>query len=143
MGATARALCAGRSLAEEPQGISVPQSYTNGPGCHVVAGTTREGVGVAIKAISKFTVQPGGRDEFVSLFESLVSQHISSLRAAGCLDSTLYTVVDEPDMAVEIADWESADARDVMMQSEAMAAFAPLFMLLSAPPSATVVNPLH
>jgi quinol monooxygenase YgiN len=98
---------------------------------------------VPIKAIAKFTVQPGRRDEFVSLFERLVSQHRASLRAAGCSDSTLYTVVDEPDMAVEIADRDSAEARDAMMQSDAMAAFAPLFELLAAPFSATVVNPLH
>lgn len=98
---------------------------------------------MAIKAISTFTLQPGRRDEFAGLFESLVSQHLSSLRAAGCSGTTLYTVADEPDMAVEIADWESADARDAMMQSETMAAFAPLFELVAAPPSATVVNPLH
>ena len=107
------------------------------------AGMREKGVGVAIKAISKFTVRPGRRDEFVSLFESLVSLHMSSMRAAGCSDSTLYTVADDSDTAVEIADWESADARDAMMQSDAMAAFAPLFELLAAPPSATVVNPLH
>ena len=29
-------------------------------------------------------------------------------------------MVNEPDMAVEIADWESADARDAMMLSDAM-----------------------
>ena len=98
---------------------------------------------MAIKAIVKFTVQPGRRDEFVSLFESLLSQHMSTMRAAGCVDSTLYTVVDEPDLAVEIADWESAEARDAAAQSEAMAAFAPLFELLAAPFSATVVNPLR
>ena len=46
-------------------------------------------------------------------------------------------------MAVERADWESADARDAMMQSDAMAAFAPLFELLAAPPRAIVVTPLH
>ena len=95
------------------------------------------------KAISKFTVQPGRRDEFATLFEYLVSQHISSLRAAGCSGTTLYAVAGEADMAIEIADWESADARDAMMQTEAMAGFAPLFELLAAPPSATVVNPLH
>jgi quinol monooxygenase YgiN len=98
---------------------------------------------VAIKAISTFTVQPGRRDEFVSRFETLVSQHLSILHAAGCSGTTLHTVVDEPDMAVEIADWGSADARDAMMQSDAMAAFAPLFELLAAPPSATVVKPLR
>lgn len=98
---------------------------------------------MTIKAISEFTVQPGRRAEFVSMFESLVSQHLSSLRAAGCSDSTLYTVLDQPDMAVEIADWESGEARDAMMQSDAMAAFAPLFELLAAPPDATVISPVQ
>jgi quinol monooxygenase YgiN len=97
---------------------------------------------VAIKSIVEFTVHPGRRDEFVSLFESLVAQHMSSMRAAGCMASTLYAVVDDSERAVEIAEWESAEARDAMMQSEAMGAFAPLFELLAAPFSATVVTPL-
>ena len=98
---------------------------------------------MAIKSIVEFTFQPGRRDEFVRLFESLVAQHMSSMRAAGCLATTLYAVVDDPDRVVEIADWESAEARDAMQQSEAMGAFAPLFELLAAPFSATVVKPLH
>ena len=96
---------------------------------------------MVIKAISVFTVQPARRQEFLSLFESLVAQHQSSIRAAGCSASTLFAVVDDPDKAVEISDWESAEARDAMAQSEAMAAFAPLFEMLAAPPSVTVVNP--
>jgi quinol monooxygenase YgiN len=95
---------------------------------------------VGVKAISTFTVQPGRRREFVTQFASLASQHLASLRAAGCLDSTLYAAIDDPDTAIEIADWESADARDAMMQSETMAAFAPIFELLAAPPSATIIN---
>ena len=43
-----------------------------------------------------------------------------------------YAIIDE--MAVEISDWESAEARERMMQSQAMHAFAPLFELLAAPP---------
>ena len=99
---------------------------------------------MAIKSIVEFTIQPGRRDEFVTtLLESLVAQHTSSIRVAGCLATTLYAVVDDPERAVEIADWESAKARDAMLQSEAMGAFAPLFELLAAPFSATVVKPLH
>lgn len=77
------------------------------------------------------------------LFESLVAQHLESMRAAGCDSATIYVVVDDPDRAVEISEWESAEARERMMQSEAMSAFAPLFELLAAPPSATVVGQLH
>ena len=89
-------------------------------------------------AISEFAIQPGRRDEFVRLFESLVAQHFEDMRAAGCHSSTLYVVVDDPDKAVEISDWDSAEARERMGQSEAMGAFAPLFELVAAPPSATV-----
>lgn len=98
---------------------------------------------MAIKSISEFTIQPGRRDEFVSLFERLVEQNLWAVHAAGCSGTTLYAVVDDPDKAVEIADWESAKARDAAQQDEAWAAFAPLFELLAGPPSSTVVEPLH
>ena len=113
------------------------------PGYATPRGHGEERIGVAIKSITEFTVQPGRRDEFVSLFESLVAQHMSSMREAGCLATTLYAVVDDPDRVVEIADWESAEARDAMSHSEATGAFAPMFDLLAAPFSATVVKPLH
>jgi quinol monooxygenase YgiN len=96
-----------------------------------------------VKAISEFAIQPGRRDEFVRLFESLVAQHFEPMRAAGCHSATVYVVVDDPDKAVEISDWDSAETRERMMQSEAMGAFAPLFELVAAPPSATVVEQLH
>ena len=98
---------------------------------------------MAVKAISELTIQPDRRDEFVRLFESLVAQHFESMRAAGCHRATIYVVVDDPDKAVEISEWESAEARERIMQSEVMGAFAPLFELLAAPPSATVVEQLH
>lgn len=98
---------------------------------------------MAIKSITEFTIQPGRRDEFVSLFESLVAQNLSTVRDAGCSEVTLCRVVDDPDKAVEIADWESGQARDAAMQSEAFGVFAPMFELLAGPISATVVEPLH
>jgi quinol monooxygenase YgiN len=98
---------------------------------------------VAIKSITEFTIQPGRRDEFVSLFESLLAQNLSTVRDAGCSEATICAVVDDPDKAVEIADWESGQARDAAMQSEAFGVFAPLFELLAGPVSATVVEPLH
>ena len=56
------------------------------------------------------------------------------MRVAGCHSATIYVVVDDPDKAVEISEWESAEARERTMQSEAMGAFAPLFELLAVPP---------
>ena len=43
---------------------------------------------------------------------------------------------------IEIAEWDSAEARDAVMQSDAMAAYAPVFEMLAAPFSATVVTAL-
>ena len=98
---------------------------------------------MAVKAISEFTIQPGRRDEFVRLFESLVATHFEPVRAAGCHSTTVYVVVDDPDKAVEISEWESSEAREGTKHNEAaMAAFAPLFELVAAPPRATVVEQL-
>jgi quinol monooxygenase YgiN len=98
---------------------------------------------MAVKAISEFAIQPGRRDEFVRLFEKLVAQHLEDLRMVGCHGTNLYVVVDDPDKAVEIADWDSAEARERMLQSETAGAFAPLFELVAAPPGATVVEQSH
>jgi quinol monooxygenase YgiN len=98
---------------------------------------------MAIKSITEFTIQPGRRDEFVSLFKSLVAQNLSTMHDAGCSEASLFAVVDDPDKAVEIADWKSNQARDAAMQGEALGVFAPLFELLAGPISATVVEPLH
>lgn len=98
---------------------------------------------MTVKAISEFTIQPDRRDEFVRLFESLIAQHFDPLRAAGCQSTTIYAVIDDPDRAVEISEWVSAEARERMMHSEAMGVFAPLFELVAAPPKATVVEELH
>jgi quinol monooxygenase YgiN len=92
-----------------------------------------------VKAISEFAIKPGRRDEFVRLFESLVPRHFDAMRAAGCHSATIYVVVGEPDKAIEISEWESAEAREAIMRSDAMRAFAPLFELLTAPPAATLI----
>lgn len=97
---------------------------------------------MAIKAIVELTVQPGRRDEFVTLLDGM-AQHSSPMHAAGWHGSTLHAVVDGPDKIIEISEWDSAEARNAAMQSEAMGAFAPVFELLAAPFSATVVTELH
>jgi quinol monooxygenase YgiN len=79
----------------------------------------------------------------VRLFEGLVAQYFEPLRATGCHSTTIYVVIDDPNRAVEISEWESAEARERMMHSAAMGAFAHLFELVAAPPNATVVEQLH
>src|SRR5512145_1155919 len=96
---------------------------------------------VAIKVIVELQAKPGRRAELKSLLESMVAQHGPSQR--GYLGSTRYEVLDNPDMLIEIADWESAEARVAHMQeSAATGVYAPLSELLAAPFSAKVIRQL-
>jgi quinol monooxygenase YgiN len=96
---------------------------------------------VAIKVIVELQAKPGRRDELKSLMESMVANQGSSQH--GFLGSTRYEVLDNPDMLVEIADWESAEARVAHMQeSAATNAYAPVLEMLAAPFRATVIRQL-
>jgi quinol monooxygenase YgiN len=97
---------------------------------------------MGVKVIVELTLQPGRRSEFVSQYEVLVEQYGSGMRAAGWLASEMYAVVDAPDTLIEIAEWESAEAREAVMAGDLMGNFAPLFEMLAAPFEATVVEPL-
>ena len=96
---------------------------------------------MGIKVIVELQAKPGQRAELKTLLESIVAQHGPSLR--GFLGSTRYQVLDNPDLLIEIADWESAEARVAHMQeSAATGAYAPLLEMLAAPFRATVIRPL-
>jgi quinol monooxygenase YgiN len=96
---------------------------------------------VAIKVIVELRAKPGRRAELSSLLESMVANHGPSQR--GFLGSTRYEVLDDPDTLIEIADWESAEARVAHMEeSAAIGAYAPLIELLAALFRATVIRPL-
>lgn len=94
-----------------------------------------------IKVIVELQAKPGKRTELKNLLESIVSKNGPG--AAGFLGSTRYEVLDNPNILIEIAEWESVDARATHMQ-EAMAsgAYAPLSELLAAPFRATVISQL-
>ena len=94
-----------------------------------------------IKVIVELQAKPGKRAELKSLLESIVAKEGPSQR--GFLGSTRYEVLDNPDMLVEIADWESAEARLAHMQeAAATGVYAPLLELLAAPFRATVIRQL-
>jgi quinol monooxygenase YgiN len=96
---------------------------------------------VAIKVIVELQAKPGRRAELSSLLESIVANQGASQR--GFLGSTRYEVLDNPDSLIEIADWESAEARTAHMEeSAATGAYAPLIELLAAPFRATVIRQL-
>jgi quinol monooxygenase YgiN len=96
---------------------------------------------MAITVIVELLAKPGGRDELERLLASLVANEGSS--QLGFLGSRRYEVLDNPDMLVEIADWESAEARQAHMEEAAASgAYAPLIELLAAPFRATVIRQL-
>ena len=68
---------------------------------------------VAIKVIVELQAKPGRRDELSSLLERIIATEGPSQH--GFLGSTRYEVLENPDVLVEIADWESAEAREVHM----------------------------
>lgn len=97
---------------------------------------------MAIKVIVELKAHPGKRDELQSQLEIMTAHQAPN--SAGFLGSTRFEVLDDPDMLVEIADWESAEARDAHMQeASATGAYAPLFELLAAPFRATVLSQLR
>jgi quinol monooxygenase YgiN len=86
---------------------------------------------VAIKVIVELQAKPGRRAELKSLLESMVAELGPSQR--GFLGSTRYEVLDDPDMLIEIAEWESAEARVAHIEeSAATGAYAPLLEMLAA-----------
>lgn len=96
---------------------------------------------MAIKVIVELQAKPGKRAELKSLLESIVANHGPGQR--GFLGSTRYEVLDNPDMLVEIADWESAEARVAHMQeAAATGVYAPLLEMLAAPFRATIIRQL-
>lgn len=96
---------------------------------------------MAIKVIVELKAKPGRRDELKRLLESLIATQGQDQQ--GFLGSTRYEVLEDPDTLVEIADWESAQARETHMQeAAATGAYAPLLELLAAPFRATVIKAL-
>lgn len=94
-----------------------------------------------IRAIVELTAKPGRRDELRSMIEGIVATQGPNM--PGYLGGELYEVIGDPDGLVEIADWESAEAREALLADAAtMEGMAPLFALLAAPFRATVVNRL-
>ena len=96
---------------------------------------------MAIKVIVELKAKPGQRDELRRVFERMLAEQEPSL--SGFLGSARYEVLDDPDTLVEIADWESAAARDAhMKESAATNAYAPLLQLVATPFRATVIQQL-
>ena len=96
---------------------------------------------MANKVIVELQAKPGKRAELKNLLESVAATLGPS--SPGFLGSTRYEVLDNPNILVEIADWESAEVRAAAMQ-DAMAsgAYAPLVEVLAVPFRVTVIRQL-
>jgi quinol monooxygenase YgiN len=96
---------------------------------------------MTIRVIVELQAKPGQRDELKHVLESLIATQGPG--QDGFLGSTRYGVLADPDVLVEIADWESAEARDAhMKEAAATGAYAPLLELLAAPFRVTVISQL-
>jgi quinol monooxygenase YgiN len=111
------------------------------PARHCVLGHVQENDRMAIKVIVELRARPGRRDQLQSLLENMIATQGSNQH--GFLGSTRYEVLDDADLLVEIADWESAEARMAHMQEAvATGAYKPLLELLAAPFRVTAIRRL-
>jgi len=96
---------------------------------------------VSIKVIVELQAKPGKRAEVKNLLESVAAS--LGPGTPGFLGSMRYEVLDNPDVVVEIAEWESAQVRVTAMQ-EAIAGgvYSPLVELLVAPFRPIVIRAL-
>jgi quinol monooxygenase YgiN len=94
---------------------------------------------MAVKVIVELKAKPGRRDELRSLIEQLAARD----RPSGYHGSTYYESLDDPDLLIDIADWESPEARTAHL-AKAMAAgsYGPVLELLAGPFRATVIRRL-
>lgn len=96
---------------------------------------------MAITVIVELQAVSGLRDELGRLIRSIIAAE--GQQTHGFLGSTQYEVVDDPDMLVEIAEWESAEARAMhMADAAARGTYAPLLELLAAPFRARIIREL-
>jgi quinol monooxygenase YgiN len=96
---------------------------------------------VTISVIVELQARPGRRDDLKHLLDTMVAEHGPS--HSGFLGSRRYEVLDDPDKLIEIADWQSAEARQAHMEeAAATGTYAPLIEILAAPFTATVIRQL-
>ncbi|MGR0219635.1 putative quinol monooxygenase [Agromyces sp. ZXT2-6] len=96
---------------------------------------------MAIKVIIEMKARPGDRGELKRLLDDIVASQGRDRR--GFLGSTRYEVLDDPDMLVEIADWDSIEARmEHLEEAMATGVFDPLAELMAEPFRVTVISPL-
>jgi quinol monooxygenase YgiN len=91
---------------------------------------------VAVKVIVELKAKRGRRDELRALIEQLATRD----RPSGYHGSTYYESLDDPDLLIDIADWESPEARMThLAKATAAGTYGPVLELLAGPLRATVI----
>jgi quinol monooxygenase YgiN len=93
---------------------------------------------MAIKVIVELQAKPGKRTELKNLLKSVAAT--LGPGEPGFLGSTRYEVLDNPDIVIEIADWESAEVRAAAMQQAMASGACTSGETLAAPFRATVIR---
>jgi quinol monooxygenase YgiN len=94
---------------------------------------------MAVTVIVELKAKPGRRDEMRSLIEQLATRE----RPSGYHGSTYYESLDDPDLLIDIADWDSPEARATHLQKAiAAGTYGPVLKLLAGFFRATVVRRL-
>ena len=95
---------------------------------------------MAVKVIVELQAMPGRRDELRSRIEQLASRD----RPSGYHGSTYYESLDDPDLLIDIADWESPGARTThLAEATATGAYGPVLELVAKPARITVIRQLR
>jgi quinol monooxygenase YgiN len=90
-----------------------------------------------VKVIVELKAKSGQRDALRSLIEQLATHD----RPIGYHGSTYYESLDDPDLLIDIADWESPEARTThLAEAMAVGAYGPVLGLLAGPFRATVIR---
>jgi quinol monooxygenase YgiN len=96
---------------------------------------------MTIKVIVELKAHSGQRDELRAVFERMLAVHGSDL--PGFLGSNRYEKLDDPDVLVEIAEWESVEAREAHLKDAAASGtYAPLLDMVAEPFRVAVLRPL-
>ena len=93
---------------------------------------------MAIKTIIELQAKPGKRDELVKAMDNVLA---SMKEAKGFLGMNRYEVIDNPDSLIEIAEWESPEARQKWLeQNMKTGALNRMTLMLSAPYKAITIK---
>jgi quinol monooxygenase YgiN len=90
---------------------------------------------MAVKVIVELKASAGRRDELRSVIEQMAAADPPS----GYHGSAYYESLDDPDLLIDIAEWDSAEARTAhLAQAMAAGTYEPALALLDGPIRATV-----